>query len=87
MLWEALRLAPRLEEWFRSDPDLAALRPQSVAQFYSGWEGYQQRMVQALAPLSSEQLAWSAGASPPLGGSRCPTRRRGSRSLASPRAG
>ena len=60
MLPEALRLAPRLEEWFRSDPDLAALRPQSVAPFYSGWEGYQQRMVQALAPLSSEQLARSA---------------------------
>jgi uncharacterized damage-inducible protein DinB len=60
MLPEALRLAPRLEEWSRSDPDLAALRPQPVAPFYSGWEGYQQRMVQALAPLSSEQLAWSA---------------------------
>jgi uncharacterized damage-inducible protein DinB len=57
---EALRLAPQLEEWSRSDPDLAALRPQPVAPFYSGWEGYQQRMVQALAPLSSEQLTWSA---------------------------
>lgn len=57
---EALRLAPHLQEWSWSDPDLAALRPQPVAPFYSGWEGYQQRMVQALAPLSSEQLAWSA---------------------------
>jgi uncharacterized damage-inducible protein DinB len=60
LLPEALRLAPQLKEWSRSDPDLAALRPQLVAPLYSGWEGYQQRMVQALAPLSSEQLAWSA---------------------------
>jgi uncharacterized damage-inducible protein DinB len=62
MLPEALRLAPQLEEWSRSDSDLAALRPPPVAPFYSGWEGYQQRMVQALAPLSTEQLAWSAAA-------------------------
>lgn len=60
MLPEALRLAPQLREWSRSDPDLAALRPQPVAPLYSGWDGYQQRMMQALAPLSSEQLAWSA---------------------------
>jgi uncharacterized damage-inducible protein DinB len=60
MLPEALRLAPQLEEWSRSDSDLAALRPPPVASFYSGWEGYQQRMVQALVPLSTEQLAWSA---------------------------
>ena len=33
---------------------------QVAAPFYSGWEGYQQRMVRALAPLSLEQLAWAA---------------------------
>jgi len=57
---EALRLAPRLEEWSRSDPDLTALWRQPVDTIYRGWEDYQRRMVQALAPLSSEQLAWSA---------------------------
>jgi uncharacterized damage-inducible protein DinB len=60
LLPEALRLAPQLKEWSMSDPDLAALHPQRVAPFYSGWEGYQQRMAEALSPLSSEQLAQSA---------------------------
>ena len=31
-----------------------------VALFYRGWDGYQRQMEQALAPLSAEQLAWSA---------------------------
>jgi uncharacterized damage-inducible protein DinB len=60
LLPEALRLAPQLETWSRIDPDLMALRPQPVASFYSGWEGYQQRLMQALAPLSAEQLAGTA---------------------------
>ncbi|HTK09355.1 MAG TPA: DinB family protein [Ktedonobacteraceae bacterium] len=29
----------------------------SLAPFYKGWDGYQQHLVRALAPLSSEQLA------------------------------
>lgn len=32
----------------------------SLAPFYKGWDGYQQHLVQALAPLSSEQLALRA---------------------------
>jgi len=31
-----------------------------VASFYKGWDGYQQHLVHALAPLSSEQLALRA---------------------------
>lgn len=29
--------------------------------FYKGWENYQQRLVEMIAPLSTEQLALSAG--------------------------
>jgi len=57
---EALRLAPHLREWSRTDPDLAELRP--VDQFYRGWDTYQQLMERALAPLSVEQLATTAPA-------------------------
>jgi uncharacterized damage-inducible protein DinB len=36
--------------------------PNSVtAQFYDGWEVYQQNLVKAIAPLTDEQLALTAG--------------------------
>jgi uncharacterized damage-inducible protein DinB len=57
---EALRLAPHLREWSKSDPDLLLLRP--VASYYRGWDGYQRQMERALAPLSLEQLATTSAA-------------------------
>lgn len=41
---------------------------QTVARFYQGWDGYQQQLIEVLAPLAPEQLAlraapdhWSIG--------------------------
>ena len=31
--------------------------PLTIAPFYKGWDEYQQRLVQAVAPLTLEQLA------------------------------
>ena len=35
-------------------------QPTSALAFYEGWEAYQNLLIQAIAPLTAEQLAWQA---------------------------
>jgi hypothetical protein len=36
----------------------SALQPVSLATVFEGWDGYQTSLVQAISPLTPEQLAW-----------------------------
>jgi uncharacterized damage-inducible protein DinB len=36
----------------------SALQPISLATLFEGWDGYQTSLVQAISPLTPEQLAW-----------------------------